>query len=248
VTYLISVHGFDAAHDGWDERFPAPLLENFERVAAATGKQLLPVVTNVRRYGARIAPWTLMHGGAMASIALALGDAFRRVLIAASATYSTVQPWGTHPLLDPLWSTERLEFVHDGCELDTIDKTRFIIRSPLALETLRVCPGYGPAYNCGRCMKCLRTMIDLMQVGALDRCPTLPHEIDPEAVRVALRMPVGPVHLAAFRRRLEILEASGGPPALREVLVEHLTQTEGGAIATRPQRRRLVDRLLRRHH
>jgi hypothetical protein len=189
----------------------------------------------------------------MVSVALALGNMFRRVLIAASTTYDKLYPWGSHPLLDPLWSTEGLTFVHDGCEMDTIDKTRIVARSRLVLDTLRPCAGYGSGYNCGRCPKCLRTMIDLMQAGYLDRCRTLPHEIDAERLREALRPGGGPVHVANFRRRLETLESSGGPPGLREVLAEHLAREEGGRIKAQPRtagevpsRRRLLERLLRR--
>jgi hypothetical protein len=226
VTHLISVHGFDAAHDGWDDVFPRALLQNFEWVGEETGTLLVPVVSNVRHVGARLAPWTMLHGGAMASVALALGAAWRRVTIAASATYDTVYPWGTHPLLDPLWSTEGMTVVHDGCELGTIDKTRVIVSSALVLETLRVCPGYSQDYNCGRCMKCLRTMIDLLQLGVLQQCRTLPHEIDAGTLRNALRMPGGPVHIVNFRRRLESLAASHTRPDLQAVIAEHLANLE----------------------
>ncbi len=245
VTHVISVHGFDAAHDGWDDAFPPALLKNFAHVARKTGKTLVPVVSNVRQYGARLAPWTMLHGGAMASVALALGGAWRRVMIAASATYDTIYPWGTHPLLDPLWSTEELTVIHDGCELGTIEKTRFVVSSALVLETLRVCPGYGPGYNCGRCMKCMRTMIDLMQAGALQQSQTLPHEIDAELLRNALRMPGGPVHIHNFRRRLQMLAASGARPDLQAVIAEHLAYLEVGAGASRVRPPGLWRRILR---
>lgn len=223
VSHLISAHGFDVAFDGWDETFPPALLANFQRVAHERGKTLIPVATNVRRVTERLAPWTLVHGGAMASIALALGGGLRRALIAASTTYDKLYPWGSHPVLDPLWSTEQLTVVHDGCEVNTIDKTGIIAGSDLVLETLRPCAGYGPGYNCGQCLKCLRTMLDLLQFGALDRCPTLPHEIDPERLRGALR-PGGPVHVADFQRRLDALRRVGGQQATCDVLEEHLAQ------------------------
>ena len=53
ITHLISLHGFDAAHHGWDETFPPALLRNFTRVSDDLGKTLVPVVTNVRQVGAR---------------------------------------------------------------------------------------------------------------------------------------------------------------------------------------------------
>ncbi|MBA2598242.1 MAG: hypothetical protein H0V00_16590 [Chloroflexia bacterium] len=226
IGHLISVQGFDVADEESDRHFSPQFLTNLQRVAAATHTMLLPVETNVRRATAWLAPWTIVHGGAMAAVALALGGAFRRVTIAASATYDTISPWGTHPLLDPLWSTESLQIVHDGCEMDTIDKTWFNACSDLFLETVRVCPGYAPEYNCGRCLKCLRTMLDLWQSGHLDRCHTLPHHIDPGQLRQALRVGDGPVHTAAFRRRLAYVESADGPPGVRDALIAHLDGDE----------------------
>ena len=253
VTHLLSVHGFDVAFDGWDERFPPDLLANFQRVAGEAGKTLVPVVSNVRRVTTRLAPWTLVHGGAMTSIALALGSGLRRVSIAASTTYDKLYPWGSHPVLDPYWSTEGLSVVHDGCEMNSIDKTRVIADSALVLETLRPCAGYGPGYNCGHCLKCLRTMLDLLQAGALGRCQTLPHRVDADALRAALR-PGGPVHVADFPRRLNALEILGGHDALCQVLREHLAQGMSSkwlqqtnpAADRRSVRRRLADHVLGR--
>ena len=226
ITHLIGVHGFDVLDEAGERRFPAQFRANLDRVAGETGTILLSVETNVRRVTAWLAPWTIVHGGAMAGIALALGGTFRRGLIAASASHDVLAPWGTHPSLDPLWSTERLEVIHDGCELDTIDKTWSNARSDLFLDTVRVCPGYTAEYNCGRCLKCLRTMLDLWQSGDLDRCQTLPHAIDPEALREALVVGSGPVHTAAFRRRLASIEAEGGPLSIRDVLRAHLDDVE----------------------
>jgi hypothetical protein len=184
---------------------------------------LLPIVSNVRRAIAALGTWPPQHGGALIASALALGPLLGRIHIAASTTYDRLYPWGSHPLLDPLWSTETLTVIHDGCELNTIDKTRVIaeLRPDLVMATLRPCAGYGNGYNCGACMKCLRTMLDLLQFGFLEECDTLPHEIDIERLRVVLR-PGGPVHVADFTRRLRALEALGLAPAVQAVLRVHL--------------------------
>ena len=253
ITHMISLHGIDVDHDGWSEAFPPVLLAGFERVAWETGKTLTPVVTNVRKVGARLAPWTMLHGGGLASVALALGSGLRQVLIASSASYDAVYPWGTHPELDPLWSTEGLTVVHDGCEADLAVKMAFVAQSPLVLETLRVCPGFGNGYNCGRCMKCMRTMVALLHTGVLDRCRTLLHEIDAEALRAALRGPGGPVHRANFQKRLDALVASGLRPDLQAVIAEHLallndaSQTQQRPETRASRRRRIWERLVARH-
>jgi hypothetical protein len=256
ITYLIHIHGFDLLRGGSDSEFPPTMLERSEAVARETGKSLLPVVTNLRSVSARLADWTMNHGAALASVALALGSMFRRVHIAASTTYDQLYPWGTHPVLDPLWSTERLMVVHDGCDVNRIDKTHFIADSSVVLETLRVCPGYGSAYNCGRCVKCLPTMIDLLLAGVLHRSGTLPHDIDPEALRHVLSAYRGRLNYENYQRRFVALRKAKGHEALQEVLAEYLSQGDvpetGGLIlapgscesATRP--RLLVARLLHR--
>jgi hypothetical protein len=225
ITHLLSVHGIDVPLPEWDETFPPDLLASFTWVAAETGKTLIPVVTNVRKVTARFAPWPTAHGGGLIAVALALGAGLRRIHIAASATYDKLYPWGSHPLLDPLWSTEDLTVIHDGCEMNTIDKTRFIVeaRPALVLQTLRPCAGFRPGYNCGACLKCMRTMIDLLQFGYLDQCATLPHEIDIARFREVLR-PGGPIHVADYTRRLNALEAAGLAPDVQQVLREHLAK------------------------
>ena len=253
ITHLISVNGFDVTYEGNDGEFPPDLLRNLNRVAAELGKSLLPVSTNVRRVGVRLAPWPMQHGAALASVALALGSCFRRVSIAASTTYDLLYPWGSHPVLDPLWSTETLTFVHDGCEANITAKTALIADSDLVLETLRPCAGHGAGYNCGRCEKCLRTMLDLLIAGKLGRCRTLPDAIDPELLRRTLR-PGGRAHMAEYGRRLDALEATGASPLLCEVLREHLSHGMADRFRERyglaPTRatptRGIVDRLLRR--
>jgi hypothetical protein len=233
IDHLITIHGFDVSHGVWDERFSPRMLANCERVARETGKTLLPVVTNLRPATREISWWSMSHGGALASVALALGGFLDRILIAASTTYDQLYPWGSHPVLDPLWSTERLTVVHDGCEMGRIDKVHFIAGSQLVLDTLRVCP----YYNCGRCIKCLPTIIDLMQIGALERCATLPHEIDVARLRQMLQASRGQLNVENYARRLANLDAAGGPPGLREVLTEFLVN-EGALGDTQPAPRR----------
>ena len=223
ISHLLTLHGIDFPGQPWQEEFPQRFLANAQRVADGVGAQLLPIVTNVRRALAAFGTWPPQHGGALIASALGLGTLLGRIHIAASTTYDRLYPWGSHPLLDPLWSTETLTVIHDGCELNTIDKTRVIaeLRPDLVMPTSRPCAGYGDGYNCGACMKCLRTMLDLLQFGYLEQCETLPHEIDVGRLRVVLR-PGGPVHIADFTRRLRALEEMDLAPEVQAVLREHL--------------------------
>ena len=125
---------------------------------------------------------------------LLLQSQLRRVFVPASDSYGTLWSRGSHPLLDPLWGTEMLEIVHDGCEADRPQKMAVVARSDVALQNLRVCNKQHATYNCGDCEKCVRTMVDLRLVDALDRCPTFPDVLD---LRRVARMKV-PHHVRAF--------------------------------------------------
>jgi hypothetical protein len=73
-------------------------------------------------------------------------------------------PLGSHPLTDPLWSTEAVEIVHDGAEARRTEKILRIVDDAEALDNLRVCFD-DMNTNCGRCAKCLRKMLPLRLLG-----------------------------------------------------------------------------------
>lgn len=182
VSHLILAYGFDIRPRN------RPLFEivakHANEVAAAVGRDLVLVETNLRDFSDALIGWDFYHGAALAGIGLALGGLQRKCLIPSTHAYGELVPWGSHPLLDPLWSTESLDFVHDGCEALRTEKVRKLTEFPLALQHLRVCwPDWIEDYNCGRCEKCLRTMIALHAAGALNRSATFPHQLDIGAIR-----------------------------------------------------------------
>jgi hypothetical protein len=144
-------------------------------------------------------------------------------VIPASHTFDQQIPWGSHALLDPLWSTEVQDVIHDGCEATRIQKvSREIVHSPIALEHLRVCwRKPNDDYNCGKCEKCLRTQINLRLCDALDRCATFPRQIDLDLLR---RLCLRNENEACFvRENLHAVERAGDAP-LAAVLKEVLTR------------------------
>lgn len=186
ITHLIVVHGFDIRLE--DERLFAEVRDRLGEAARDLGKLLVLPKTNARAAVTQL-PWEYAHGAAMAAVGLALARLFHTCYIAGSRSMRKPGPWGTHPGLDPLWSTETMEFVHDGALLGKMVKTPLVVTSPVALRVLRVCwENQGGAYNCGRCEKCLRTMLILALCGALGRVETLPAAVDSEAV-ARLRLP-----------------------------------------------------------
>jgi hypothetical protein len=147
-----------------------------EAIGRELGLELVPVTTDLTsRFPLK---WDAhYHGAALASVALALSGGIGRVLVSASFFYADLVPWGSHPLLDPLWSTEWLELRHVGGEARRCDKLQALARNPLALRTLNVCLAHGNRGgpdNCGRCTKCVRTMVNLDLLGLLGRTPRFP--------------------------------------------------------------------------
>ncbi len=68
-----------------------------------------------------------------------------------------------------LFSTERVEFVIDGCEFTRAEKLERLCDWEVALRGLDVC--WNPdenGHNCGVCVKCARTLLVLEAMGKLD--------------------------------------------------------------------------------
>jgi hypothetical protein len=239
ISTLIFVHGFDLTLENTSLR--QSVVRRLREAAAQLGKPLLEVETNIREFVDPYVSWDLSHGAAMASVALLLSAQFSKVYIAASNSYQDLYPWGSHPLLDPLWSTETTALVHDGCEANRFEKVTKVATSDVALRTLRVCwENRDGGYNCGHCVKCLRAMVDLKLVGALERCHTLPHRLDlaaisrmsvPKRYRIDLTLQAAErlgdeALVRALRKVVARRDRASRHPALRAVLqrVRRLTQ------------------------
>jgi hypothetical protein len=179
VSHLVLVHGFDIPLE--QQGFFETVRGQVDVVARALRKTLVPVRTNVRDVLSGMDWGHHGVGPAMASVGLSLGRLFHTLFIASARAFVDLRPaaTGCHPGLDPLWSTETLEFVHAGAEAKKADKIPVIASSPLALRVLRVCwENRGGAYNCGRCEKCLRTMVLLDLHGVLGQTGQFPHKFD----------------------------------------------------------------------
>jgi len=93
------------------------------------------------------------------------------VSLAASLDAQFLPRWGTHPLLDPHYSSSGLEFRHEGAGYTRFEKVADLAQWKVARENLLVCfegPLEPGRLNCGECEKCLRTMTAFLAVGALD--------------------------------------------------------------------------------
>lgn len=175
ITAGVLVHGFDYQPNNSLAKNAVSTMA--QRAAARLNRPLIEVETNIRRLGDAYVPFdTHYHGSVLGSVALLLSPQLGTVYVPASCHYDDLFPWATHPMLDPHWSTESTQIHHDGCDATRSQKVDLVAQSDAALNVLRVCVKQystsGTAYNCGKCEKCVRTMMDLRIAGALERCPT----------------------------------------------------------------------------
>lgn len=206
ITHLIFVHGFDIGID--DESLAIRALAGARESAAELGKPLIEVKTTIRSaFGNRLPlDWGYdFHGAALAHVGLALSQHLSTVIIPSSNCREELAPWGSHPDLDPLWSSGTVVFEHHELDLQRLGKIRRIGGNRTAMNHLRVCwENPDGAFNCGRCAKCVRTQIGLSVAGA--QCTTFPGGIDVRAVR---RMNLRSRDRGYLKTALAAMQASG---------------------------------------
>jgi hypothetical protein len=217
VTHLISIYGLDVPFSDpvlWDR-----VCTHLRDAAKHLGCAWVEAATNVRDVvpGSLVA-WPMHYGAVLAGIALGIKGGWRKVFIPAAQTYADMYPGGSHPLLDPLWSSESVRIVNDGAEATRIQKIQWqIAKSDVALRHLRVCwENRNSEYNCGHCEKCIRTMVSLKIAGVLDQCESFDHPLSYANVsRVRFTSPAQRVLMA---QNYEAAKAAGSDPALIRAL------------------------------
>jgi len=220
IDALVFVHGLDLPLD--QERKNALISERLTAVAAALDLPLVELETDLRSISDDVCGWELVYtSAALATVAHLLSDRFARVLIPATHSLRDLHPIGSHPLLDPLYSGDRLAIEHVD-QVTRVDKLARLAESELAMASLRVCfqPGFDDRLNCGECPKCQRTMTGLRVVGALGRCSTLPGDLslwEMSSGKVARRQA-----LTYVWENLEAVQARGDDPEL-ELALRRLT-------------------------
>jgi hypothetical protein len=217
IDALVYVRGFDVKLDSGP--LHDRIVDGVRTAAYELGLPLVVVTTDIRTFSDQFARWEYYHGAALASVAHMLAPHFSKVYIPATQTYAYLTPLGSHPLLDPLWSSEDLELVHDGCEASRLDKLELVTDEPAARHWLRVCwENRGGSYNCGQCEKCLRTMVAMNALGVLTSYRGFPHSVSPVDVML-VRLPDAP---HTWEASLAMLEATGRDPIVARALRRRL--------------------------
>lgn len=151
---------------------------------------LIVVDSNVRSFTDRFGTdWDDVLGPGLAFLGHALAGSCRGVIIPSSDSWATVEPCGSNPLVDPLLSSGRLAVEHDSIRLGRLGKVRWLVEhAPDLLDGLKVCYSENRHDNCGRCGKCVFTMVCLHLAGGLALADLFPARLDLDLVR-SMRLP-----------------------------------------------------------
>lgn len=201
-------------HD-YDANGPVPeRVADFERrlarlseVAAEARVTIIPIHSNLRSLARDKESWSTRGLGAgLAAIAHFFSPRVTRVLIASSGSAGGLpKPWGSHPLLDSHYSNGALEIRHDGLWMTRLQKTAIVAEWEAALAVLQCCWQEEltvDAFNCGRCAKCVRTMVHLAALGKLENTSVFPtRHLTPEMIEAA---PLEGLQVKGLRPCMEI--------------------------------------------
>lgn len=174
VTHLLlAVNG--AAMTGMTEELDQKWFEEevkrFEPIVSELGLEFIGINSNI----SLIIPYKTILKGGDSIVTLSFVHILRKLFGTYywASTYEadvlSFNDWDggfMEPFSVPLMNVEGLHFYHSGCEVSRVEKVEYIADYPSVQKALTVC---GQPVNCGRCVKCLRTMSELYSIGKLDK-------------------------------------------------------------------------------
>ncbi len=166
------VHGFDiggVVARGMKYHVFDRGLAAMEEVMSAAGTTAVPVYTNIRHLCDERDLWlNYFFASVLAAVAHAFAPRLDVFYIASSHDLEHLEPCGSHPLLDPEYSSFELRIRHRDAALSRLEKLKIVADWECGLQNMRVCLANVPErLNCGRCEKCVRTMTGLVALNAL---------------------------------------------------------------------------------
>ncbi|MFH2091574.1 MAG: hypothetical protein ABIJ31_04350 [Pseudomonadota bacterium] len=168
------LHGFDIG--GVVERgMKYPVFDRakqaIEKITDDAKAILIPVYTNIRHLCDDRVLWlNSFFGAVLATMAHSFSNRIDMMFIGSSYDIPNLHPCGSHPLLDPEYSSYNLRIRHRDYELSRLEKIKIVSQWDVAFNNFRVCLANVPdRLNCGKCEKCVRTMTELTALGLLHK-------------------------------------------------------------------------------
>jgi hypothetical protein len=180
---------------------------SLSQVAEAANVTLIPVCTNIRHLQLSPELWMsktmrpysffsspsgnpvlnlwmkINHGATLCSVAHCFTPIMNTMFVASSLDIEHMEPWGSHPLIDPCYGSADMRIIHHGVTDSRLEKIKLVAQWEPALQVLRVCTqinswAANPAgpQNCGECERCVRAMTALLAIGALQKTSAFPNK------------------------------------------------------------------------
>ncbi|MEM7444981.1 MAG: hypothetical protein AAF414_16795 [Pseudomonadota bacterium] len=173
-----------------NERDPAELTEDLRQISGRWNVPLAVIDTNIYEV---IDKPLATYGTWLASCLSVFSGAFDVGLVGSSKVWYS-PGWeisGSHPLVDPILSSGQMTIRNDEGLFGRGEKAALLARYPSALEDLRVCfNAKKDLPNCGRCEKCVRTMLCFAASGN-EVPPAFPNQLRLEDVGSGMRKETG---------------------------------------------------------
>lgn len=166
ISAGIVVYGLDRSTAG-DPLAPDPFLQD---IAASRSVELRAVRTNVRDLLSSTAAWHYqIQAAVLVGAAHAVGPDCTDLLIAPSGDRS-LAPYGSHPALDHRFGSTELRVHHEHVGETRYGRITLVSEDPVLRDCVQVCDRPRSEWgeqtlNCGRCEKCIRTMVGFRAAG-----------------------------------------------------------------------------------
>ena len=192
AVYVFGLHGRDFRDGQPQEARRADFrrqAERIRRLGELASFEVSTVGTNASLLHPTYEAWHHVGwlGGTLAA-AFALAPRFTDLLFASGGLALAAPPHASHPMVDACYSSAAVRVRPVQTWVTRMEKVGLLAGWEECWPYLRPClvleESGGDRPNCGRCEKCVRTMLEFLAWGVLDRMDAFPErDVRPETVR-----------------------------------------------------------------
>lgn len=217
VGVAFFVHGLDVGDPNKRDRPDVWELgiRKLSALCQELGVELVTIKVNLRNLAKSwqfYAKW--QFASLLSAIAHTASSRIHRCIITPDNVLEYIEhPHGSHPWLNSYFGADFLEIITGDMEqFSRLERIRLLTQWPGALDSLRVCWDTGAIpnghLNCGRCAKCIRTMLEFLVCGQLTHTQAFPRNaVTPDMLKsVHIR---SNVEVEYFVELISPLEAMG---------------------------------------
>lgn len=182
ITHALMINGFDQFNDFEPNGSSQRMYDIYQPILEKWQITLLLLDSNLKKFRSAVfreSELVLSLSSPLSACAHVCQTRFNKLYIAGHGTCSNLGVWGSHPALDHYLSSDHMQILHETDSNHRSAKIASIIKHEVVKKNLRVC--FGPltfdqknnrVTNCGRCEKCIRTIVALYLLGIIDECET----------------------------------------------------------------------------